>query len=35
MTHTVIKVVNLSKQFKSKQILQDISFEVKEGDCLA
>lgn len=35
MTNTVINVSNLSKQFKSKKVLEDISFEVKEGDCLA
>ncbi|MGT2906705.1 ABC transporter ATP-binding protein [Streptococcus dentiloxodontae] len=35
MTNTVISVSNLSKQFKTKKVLQSISFEVKEGDCLA
>lgn len=35
MTNTVMSVSNLSKQFKTKKVLQDISFEVREGDCLA
>lgn len=34
MTHSY-QGCEFSKQFKSKQILQDISFEVKEGYCLA
>ncbi len=35
MTHSVITVRNLSKSFKTKEILTDISFEVNQGDCLA
>lgn len=35
MATTVISVSNLSKQFKSKKVLEGISFDVKEGDCLA
>lgn len=35
MATTVINVSNLSKQFKSKKVLEGISFDVKEGDCLA
>lgn len=33
--NTVISVKNLSKQFKTKIILSDMSFEVAAGDCLA
>ena len=35
MANTVISVSNLSKQFKAKKVLRDISFEVNEGDCIA
>ncbi|AND79764.1 ABC transporter ATP-binding protein [Streptococcus pantholopis] len=32
---TVIEVSHLSKKFKSKQVLKDISFTVQQGECLA
>ena len=35
MTNRVIKVSNLSKAFKDKKILKNISFEVNQGECLA
>ncbi|EJN94245.1 ABC transporter ATP-binding protein [Streptococcus ratti] len=35
MTGTVIKVSQLTKNFKDKKVLKNLSFEVNEGDCLA
>ena len=35
MTKTILTVKDLSKKIKNKTILKGISFEVKEGDCLA
>ncbi|MGT2924383.1 ABC transporter ATP-binding protein [Streptococcus caviae] len=35
MTKTVIKVSQLTKNFKDKKVLKSLSFEVNEGDCMA
>ena len=35
MSKTVLKCINLHKKFGKKEILNDISFEVEEGDILA
>lgn len=35
MTKTVIKVSQLTKNFKDKKVLKNLSFEVNEGDCMA
>lgn len=35
MTKTVIRVQGLCKAFKDKTILKNITFEVKQGDCVA
>ena len=35
MSETVIQVTSLGKRIKGKTILEDISFEIKQGDCVA
>ena len=35
MSETVIHVTSLGKRIKGKTILEDISFEINQGDCVA
>lgn len=35
MSETVIQVTSLGKRIKVKTILEDISFEINQGDCVA
>lgn len=35
MTEAVIQVSSLGKSIKGKTILEDISFEINQGDCVA
>ena len=35
MSETVIQVSSLGKRIKGKTILEDISFEINQGDCVA
>ena len=35
MSETVIQVTSLGKRIKGKTILEDISFEINQGDCVA
>ena len=35
MSETVIQVTSLGKRIKGKTILEDISFEINKGDCVA
>ena len=35
MGETVIRVSSLGKRIKGKTILEDISFEINKGDCVA
>ena len=35
MTEAVIQVSSLGKSIKGKTILEDISFEINRGDCVA
>ena len=35
MSETILQVTNLVKKIKGKTILDNISFEVGQGDCLA
>lgn len=35
MTEAVIRVSSLGKSIKGKTILEDISFEINQGDCVA
>ena len=35
MNETVIQVTSLGKRIKRKTILEEISFEINKGDCVA